>query len=349
MRTYSPTKLGPPSRFLHNQEIRDEIVAKLESDWPGETKNWINTRVHLRDRLNLPREILSKSVPGPTLLSVDEEKPPPKTFNAELLDRPNFQLESVILPAVRPVLFIQDNDFGKAPIDYWNQRLAKARDFLKKSIPSVGRVELKDHDLYEWNGTAWLVRPNVAVTNRHVAKEFGYRQGSEWVFRRNARGRYMSAGIDFREEYNRPDQEELAVTGIIYIEEDDGPDIALIEIQSDDPRSHGLPLAASIENNTEVAVIGYPKYDSSVPDPDILLSIFDGVYDVKRISPGILTATSTKLLKHDCSTLGGNSGSAVIGLQRGEVVGLHFGGSYRISNFAVPSPVIVELLTKLGL
>ena len=40
---------------------------------------------------------------------------------------------------------------------------------------------------------------------------------------------------------------------------------------------------------------------------------------------------------HDCSTLGGNSGSAVIDLDTGEVLALHFGGLYHQKNYSVPS------------
>lgn len=41
-----------------------------------------------------------------------------------------------------------------------------------------------------------------------------------------------------------------------------------------------------------------------------------------------------RLLTHDCSTLGGNSGSAVVDLDTHQVVGLHFGGKYLTGNSA---------------
>ena len=40
---------------------------------------------------------------------------------------------------------------------------------------------------------------------------------------------------------------------------------------------------------------------------------------------------------HDASTLGGNSGSAVLDLATGEVIALHFAGLYLDANFAVAS------------
>ncbi|MFE3993398.1 hypothetical protein ACFXPW_17175 [Streptomyces goshikiensis] len=41
-------------------------------------------------------------------------------------------------------------------------------------------------------------------------------------------------------------------------------------------------------------------------------------------------------VKHDCSTLGGNSGSPVFDLADHRVLGLHYGGRYGLGNFAVP-------------
>ena len=41
------------------------------------------------------------------------------------------------------------------------------------------------------------------------------------------------------------------------------------------------------------------------------------------------------MLKHDCTSLGGNSGSPLIRLSDGKVVGLHFAGVYGVENSAV--------------
>jgi endonuclease G, mitochondrial len=49
-------------------------------------------------------------------------------------------------------------------------------------------------------------------------------------------------------------------------------------------------------------------------------------------------------LTHDCSTLGGNSGSVVLSLDTGQAVGLHFAGRFLEANFAVPSSVVARRL-----
>ena len=72
--------------------------------------------------------------------------------------------------------------------------------------------------------------------------------------------------------------------------------------------------------------------------------IFGGVYYVKRLQPGVVRARAqvqsfenqVNAMTHDASTLGGNSGSAIIDVDTGEVVALHFAGEYLKANYAVP-------------
>ncbi len=92
-----------------------------------------------------------------------------------------------------------------------------------------------------------------------------------------------------------------------------------------------------------VVVIGYPARDER---NDVALQdrIFNRTYNVKRLQPGVIRArakiqsfeNTVNALTHDASTLGGNSGSAVIEVDTGEVVALHFAGEYLKANYAVP-------------
>ena len=47
---------------------------------------------------------------------------------------------------------------------------------------------------------------------------------------------------------------------------------------------------------------------------------------------------------HDCITLGGSSGSPVIDLASGNAVGLHFGGRFRVANYAVKVSAVKQIL-----
>jgi hypothetical protein len=68
------------------------------------------------------------------------------------------------------------------------------------------------------------------------------------------------------------------------------------------------------------------------------------IYNVKRLQPGTTTelVPEQNVMKHDCSTLGGNSGSPVFDLTDHRVLGLHFGGRYGFGNYAVPLWQLVD-------
>src|SRR5262249_5709031 len=108
------------------------------------------------------------------------------------------------------------------------------------------------------------------------------------------------------------------------------------------------PLMLSIKPPEElvgrnVAVVGYPARDER-SDGDLQDRIFGSKYLVKRLQPGVVRARAqiqsfenrVNAITHDASTLGGNSGSAVIDLETGNVVALHFAGEYLKANYAVP-------------
>src|SRR5262249_57348585 len=61
-------------------------------------------------------------------------------------------------------------------------------------------------------------------------------------------------------------------------------------------------------------------------------------------APGYTMSTQNGATRHDCTTLGGNSGSVVFDLKGGKAVGLHFAGLYQESNFAVRATVLKEYL-----
>src|SRR5258708_34659293 len=90
--------------------------------------------------------------------------------------------------------------------------------------------------------------------------------------------------------------------------------------------------------------MGYPAYDSRIPEPNLMEDIFGKTYNKKRLAPGGITSVEEARLLHSCTTLGGNSGSAVLDLDTGEALGLHFSGSFLASNYAVRSDVVQQRL-----
>jgi len=189
-------------------------------------------------------------------------------------------------------------------------------------------------------GTAFVVAHDLLLTNRHVAEYFVDGVGATVQFKSG-----MSGTLDFKQEVGSPVTLPLRIAAPILILDD--WDAALLRV---DPLPAGVtPLTlsasppAAIEGRLAV-VIGYPAMD---PASDLIqqIQIFRGVFDKKRLMPGRLmggkTTTSyartVTALGHDCTTLGGNSGSALIDVASKSVVGLHFAGDYLVANYAVPS------------
>jgi S1-C subfamily serine protease len=187
-------------------------------------------------------------------------------------------------------------------------------------------------------GTASLVAPTTLMTNRHVAQEFCARVGPAWTFRQG-----MTSRIDFLGELGSTTSVEFEITDVIGLHEKH--DLALLRVQSVSPDGRVLPdplsVAASEPRDLlgrDVYVVGYPALDSRRNEPEQLRQIFAEVYDVKRLQPGRTVGYSTmySAVEHDCSTLGGNSGSPVVDLETHQVIGLHFGGRFGVGNYAVP-------------
>lgn len=267
-------------------------------------------------------------------------------------------LENIILSVGRPVIEVRHNTFVPPTSSEWANKLIKYRNNIENAIPAVGRIEVKDHPSFEWLGTGWLISKNVIVTNGHIAELFAKKSGSEFSFKYNTlRNKQIQARIDFREEYKIPDQLEFNVEKVLYIEEDEQkPDLAFLQISSQSSPEASLPNPISLSSegiteNKDVVIIGYPAKDSRVGDPLEMERIFGSVYDVKRIAPGIAKPSGDSeqewLIYHDCSTLGGNSGSVVLDIETGKAVGLHFGGRYLENNYAVSSTEVNKILNNL--
>jgi endonuclease G len=260
-------------------------------------------------------------------------------------------LETIVLRVGRPVLQVLRDQaqlvFSDTESEVWRARLANAQQPLVAAARATGRIEVEGHPRVEWLGTGFLVAPDVVVTNRHVAAEFGRRGGSRFVFRRTVDGSTMQADIDFLEEFGRAESLAFRIREILHIAEDDGPDMAFLRVEASGGRSLAAPLSLAVRDAAEgeqVAVIGYPARDSRIPDQALMERIFGELYDKKRLAPGEITGLRDGLLLHDCTTLGGVSGSALCSLASGEVVGLHFAGRFLEANFAVPARVVAERL-----
>lgn len=270
------------------------------------------------------------------------------------MPRDELQVETIVLRTGRPVLAIRNDEaqlrFDDADSLVWQARLTEARQHLVQAARAVGRIEVEGHSL-AWLGTGWLVAEDTIVTNRHVAAEFGRHDGTTFVFRQGLAGGPMRASLDLLEEIDgdREEDRTFELRQILHIEDGDGPDLAFLRVEpiGGDTPPTPIALAESARPDDFVAVIGYPARDSRIPEVDLMDRIFGNVYDKKRLAPGQVIEPTSRTLTHDCSTLGGNSGSVLLSLDTGQAVGLHFAGRFLQANFAVASGVVGERLHDL--
>jgi endonuclease G len=262
-------------------------------------------------------------------------------------------LETIVLRTGRPVLAVSHNEprlvFEEAESEIWKERLVRAHDGIVHAVRAVGRIELKNNPRFDWVGTGWLVDEDIIVTNRHVASEFSKGDGSQFTFRSGSMGT-MVASIDFLQEVENEETFTFNIKEVLHIEPDNGPDVAFLRVQPQSGRDLAAPIAlsqATPDADEQVAVIGYPARDSRVPETDLMDRIFGNVFNKKRLAPGQLTGISTNEMQHDCSTLGGNSGSVVLSLSSGEALGLHFSGLFLKANFAVPATLVANRLKQI--
>lgn len=250
----------------------------------------------------------------------------------------------------RPAFLVQDNailfEETETAAKTVVARLQDAQARLEALMPLVGRIDVAGHPYLPYVGTGWLIAPTIVVTNRHVADLIGTRDGATYQFHLSPHGTPIVPSLDRRHEFERSVTEPTKIARILWIQPDrEGPDVAFLEIEGSSPAY--IPLAdtdASVDDF--VATIGYPARGSpeDIPDQDWMDRVYRKTYDVKRVAPGQIGGPSDYGLKHDCTTLGGNSGSVVVDMKTGRAAALHYAGIFRNANFAVPASTLRRLL-----
>jgi endonuclease G len=261
-------------------------------------------------------------------------------------------LEAIVQRVGRPPLLVRNGTVELEPLVDFPPGTDELIEAVGQHVRSVGRVEFVNHRL-SWGGTGWVIADEgstrLVATNRHVAQLVARRasDGRGVFVRSPSTGARYAADVDFAEEVGTlpEDARPVGVTGVEYLADDAAPDVALLRIAGDDLPAP-LPLAeAEATGGALVALIGYPAYDSR-NDPDDQARYFRDLYAVKRFAPGkVMQPLSARtVLTHDCTSLGGNSGSPLIDLVSGQVVGLHFAGVYGVENSAVGVRTLHALL-----
>ncbi|MER9187057.1 phospholipase D-like domain-containing protein [Mesorhizobium australicum] len=260
----------------------------------------------------------------------------------------------------RPVLFVTNDwldlvnvrTFGLEAEELVND-LAARRDVLQPLMPLVGRIDVTSFPGAEFVGTGWFVATDIVVTNRHVAELIARWDGRRYAFSRGVGGT-ITASLNTLHEFDDLDGDEarsFAVEQVLYIERDPAIDIAFLKVRrrTDGARLDRIAIAdADAVADTSVVTIGYPARASKrvIPDQQLMEELYLGRYDVKRAAPGLALPRDGASWRHDCTTLGGASGSPVLDPRTGAAVGLHFAGLYEEANFAVPASILRDYVAR---
>ena len=249
----------------------------------------------------------------------------------------------VVTDGSRPSFMIKNGkvDFDSSPVGEWKDVIEAGGANLQRAIDCTGRINNGSTHV----GTGFLVHRNLIVTNRHVLQAVARQKNDgSWELR-------PDSNIDFGHEFqgiaslNKRKLTNLIFTGTKTIDrfrlDHSKLDLALIEL-ANVPDEQVPPHVLDWNKGTawtwdgqDVFIVGYPGDPRAlnVPDytPALLEQLFMTTFGCKRLAPGRVMERSADdldwTLKHDATTLGGNSGSVIVpkSLEL-RASALHYGG-----------------------
>jgi len=254
-------------------------------------------------------------------------------------------LEVIVHVTGRPALRYVDGRVETPPSEVGdNEKLivfvATARRLINARSAAVGRVTLGPPGAQATTlGTAWRIGDELVVSNRHVVRLLAANPDDpvdRWSLDSS-----KSPFVDFAFTHGTPQSQPVRLRSLEYCAAEPAIDLAVMRLDGTGPQ---LPPAIPLEWSAdavgrdvavqgevrfvgeEIYVVGHPHRPFGATAATE--AVFGRVDGRKRCSPGFVMRVDrdTPTLEHDCSTLGGNSGSCVLSIARHAVVGLHFGG-----------------------
>lgn len=220
----------------------------------------------------------------------------------------------------------------------WIILLNDARSRINKAAASVARLNrLRGDGGEEHMGTAWRLGADLLVTNRHVAEKLAQDPTlapDQWL---------LNPMCPFIADFGMTDDPDrtirFKVASLIYCAPEREIDVAVLRLQ---PDGQQFPDALEVSfdearlgrvvdgepplfKGQPVYVVGHPLLRLPTMQS---LQVFGDADGLKRVSPGFTTALLSECssVDHDCSTLGGSSGAALLDVHEHRVVGIHLGG-----------------------
>ena len=263
---------------------------------------------------------------------------------AQLSDAEHSSLEAIVLVLGRPALRYPNGQVAMPPSslgenDRWRVLISTASAQINALSASVGRITISVNDTQEVIGTGWRIGQSLVVTNRHVVAEFvSNRETSPKSWKLDLQ---RQPAIDFAATDGTSAPRRFAFSKLAFCEEHQEVDFAVLSMAAG---TTAFPPTLTVDFNLtslgrdlpavdgqrrrfkghEVYVVGHPY---RLSNSAAVASVYGKADGMKRFSPGFVTEINSadRIFVHDCSTLGGNSGSCVATVGNPHVVvGLHF-------------------------
>jgi Trypsin-like peptidase domain len=265
-------------------------------------------------------------------------------------------LEAVLHTRGRPALRVEGDSLEALSEEkhpgsgFWRVIQDQHENAIIAATGSTGAVVVNDTLFANgrpWvQGTAWLIAPDLVITNRHVLfPPFGQalarrRPGAPTAARIKSD---LEVSLDFAFDNGPARTQRYRVLEVPFVSAPEDPiDVALLRIER-------LPSALAVPSPLRVAaatlearelerlyVIGHPGRMPNVPE-DVRL-VFNDPDERKRVSYGETMDpddANPHDLVYDPSTIGGFSGGSVLAFGAGEVVALHYWGNATSGNRAL--------------
>ncbi len=337
---------GPP-----NQEDAKKIAAKLREAARLRSPE----RLLARDaEADADADRIAKSLVTEARSAV--EKLAGGASDGSLTPRQNMALEAVLHTRGRPALKVKGNDIES--IDdtahpgsgFWRTFLNDHEDNIVAVASAAGAVRVAAAFSAPFvQGTAWLIKNDLVVTNRHVlfpeiGERLARRHDADPLTARMKTG--IAVTIDFAFD-NGPTGRNLtaAIVDVPFVSAESDPiDIAVIRIGPLTSAAAPKPLVVSGKalDVDQLYVVGHPGRMDGIPDE--VHAVFGSPDERKRVSFGEIMDSDGQRpseLIHDASTIGGFSGGCVLPFASREVVGLHHFGDPTGGNRAFKSTALL--------
>jgi S1-C subfamily serine protease/pimeloyl-ACP methyl ester carboxylesterase len=249
------------------------------------------------------------------------------------LDRLERAESQSLLKTVRPGIRLLDDRLATLP-SYW-QHLVGDRNRLARAAGATGKLVVWQAGCETAVGTGFLVAPGLIMTARHVAETFVQGVG--------ARGLALRPGMDAVLRL-APGVDVGVASALLIHPYWDLAILAPTSVPSDRTPLTLVDAAPTSLAGREVAVIGFPVVDEN-EDAEGVCQLLGRHWADKHLQPGQVTGMGVvdsrwepvEAVRTDARTMPGNSGSPVLDIEDGRVLGIHFAREQPAGGAAVPA------------